>query len=216
MTPADRLTMGVTPGTSVNGLRTLLGAMIVTGAVLGQAGPLVNSALALGVTMLPLAIHRRYGHRLDPRLTLWIAVAATVHAVGAFGPYDIHSGPWQWYDTVAHVISAAFIAGVGYAIVAALDRGSSRFQFPPEFRFVVILVFILAVGVAWEIVEFAVGGLATAITGEEVLIQYGIDDTVFDLAFNAVAAAIVAIWGTEYFRGVATFLTGRLPGLPRT
>jgi hypothetical protein len=188
------------------GLLGLAGYGVVTGGV----GLTVNAILSLGVTFVPALLERRYDHEVNPRLSLWIAVAATVHAAGFLGPYDAQSGLLAWYDQVAHTISGGFVAGVGYALVEALDRNSERIEFPENFRFVFVIVFILAFGVLWEIVEFTGGIVGRTLSGKELLIQYGIDDIVSDLVFNTIAAVVVALWGTGYFDDIAAIFSGRL------
>lgn len=207
MTPADgRSRVGLAARAAQGTLALVAGY----GAVTARMDVFVNATLALAVALSPAVLSWRYGHDTDPRLSLWIAVAALVHGVGALGPYSAQSGLLSWYDTAAHAISASFIAGVGYALLAAVDRTSGRLRFPGTFRFVFTLSLILAIGVAWEIVEFAAGGLAAALTGEEVLVQYGIDDIVLDLVFNTLAAAVVALVATGYFTGMAAFLARRI------
>lgn len=190
----------------------VLVGLIGYGAIAGHTGLLVNGVLALPVVFLPALLEWRYDHTVDPRLSVWITVAAVIHVAGFLGPYEVQSGLWSWYDQVAHAVSASFVAGVGYALIVALDRSSTRVSFPDEFRFVFTLCFILAFGVAWEIVEFAAGGLASMIGGQSALVQYGIDDTVFDLAFNTLAAVLVALRGTGYFRDITTIFSHRILG----
>lgn len=194
------------------GFQFLLVGLIGYGAVVGKIGVVVNGVLALSVTFVPSLLEWRYDHEVDPRLDLWIAVAATIHVVGFLGPYDVQSGLLSWYDQVAHALSASFVAGIGYSLVVALDNSSERIHFPDGFRFAFVLVFILAFGVFWEIAEFAGGALGTAVAGKEVLVQYGIEDIVADLVFNTIAAAIVALWGTGHFEDVTAIFTGRLSG----
>lgn len=207
MTTDDRRVVLVTRAFQV-GLLGLVGYGAVTGAI----GLAVNGVLSLAVTFVPALLARRYDHEFDPRLSLWITVAASVHAAGFLGPYDAQSGLLAWYDQVAHMISGAFVAGIGYALVEALDRGSDSIDFPEEFRFVFVIVFILAFGVLWEIGEFAGGAVGTAVSGTEILVQYGIRDIVSDLVFNTIAASAVALWGTGYFDDFAAVFTGRLSG----
>jgi Na+-transporting methylmalonyl-CoA/oxaloacetate decarboxylase gamma subunit len=180
------------------------------GVAIGAVGLAVNAVLSLAVTFIPPLLEWRYDHEVDPRLSLWIAVAASVHAAGFLGPYDAQSGLLAWYDQVAHMISGGLVAGVGYALVEALDRESDRVEFPEGFRFVFVIVFILAFGVLWEIGEFAGGFVGKAVSSQEILIQYGIEDIVADLVFNTIAAVAVALWGTGYFDDIAAIFTGRL------
>lgn len=168
-------------------------------AVIGvRPGLLVNSLLALAATGIPEAVHRKYGRPLGTVVAVWVSTAALLHAVGALGPY----ATVPFYDRVAHVVSASLVAGVGYAIVAALDAYSPRVRFPSRFRAVFVVMFVLAVGVAWELLEFAVGGVSRWLLDEAVIVQYGLEDTVGDLVFDALGAVVVAIVGTERFRGL--------------
>lgn len=193
------------------GLQVIFVGLLGVGIVTGNGALLVNGILAIPIVFSPTLIAWRFDHEVDIRLSIWIAVAAIVHLVGFLGPYQVQSGLLSWYDQVAHAITASFVAGVGYAVVVALDRSSTRVRFPNEFRVVFTVCFILAFGVAWEIVEFGASGLASALSGGEgVLVQYGKDDIVYDLAFNTVAAALVALWGTSYFRDIVTFTSSRL------
>lgn len=62
-------------------------------------------------------------------------------------------------------------------------------------------MFVLAAGIFWEVLEFALGGLVTV---------YGIDDIVTDLLFNGVGAILVALWGTGRVDGLIDFFRIRL------
>lgn len=176
----------------------LLGITLV-GLVQFNWGLVINAGVSLGVTFLPGVLSRDYRVPMDAGLTLWITTAVFLHAVGALGPYQ-----WfGWYDSVTHTLSATIVAGAGYATARALDEHDDSLTIPSEFMFVFILVFVLAFGVLWEILEFASGGLATLVGGEAVLAQYGTRDIVLDLVFNAVGALLVATLGTDHLREVA-------------
>ncbi|MFC7141914.1 hypothetical protein ACFQMA_19015 [Halosimplex aquaticum] len=208
MTPrsgfAERLpTVGGLPTAGARLLQLVIVVMTAYGAISGRVGVAVNGVLSLGVTLVPAGVAWLFDHEIDPRLSLWIAVAAAIHVGGFLGPYDQQTGLLASYDQVAHMVSAAFVAGVGYAVVEAVDESSRRAEFPEEFRFVFTLALVMAFGVAWEIGEFAAGAVGAALTGTEVLVQYGVSDIVADLTFNTIAAAAVALWGTGYFDGVA-------------
>jgi hypothetical protein len=73
-----------------------------------------------------------------------------------------------------------------------------------------VLVFVLAFGVLWEILEFATGGVASIVGGEPVLAQYGTRDIVLDLVFNTVGAVLVATLGTDRLGDVARGLAQAL------
>lgn len=199
-------------GWLARGLQLALVGLAGYGALAGNGALLVNAVLAVPLAFVPELLAWRYDHPVDVRLVVWIAAAAVVHTAGFLGPYGTQNGLWSWYDQAAHALSASFVAGVGYAVVVALDRRSPRVRFPGAFRFVFTLCFILAFGVAWEIVEFGVGGLTGVIGGQGALVQYGTDDIVYDLAFNTLAAAAVALWGTRAFRDVVAIVSRGIIG----
>ena len=156
----------------------------------GETGIVVNGLVPLAVTLVPAYLRRDTSISLDTSYVLWLSVAVFVHAVGSLGFYE--SIPW--YDSIAHALSATIVAGTGYAAVKAVDRNSDRTNLPAELQFAFILVFVMAFGVFWEIVEFTLGLASQLLGGEAVLAQYGLDDTVTDLLFNQVGGIVVAGW----------------------
>ncbi|MBX0322776.1 hypothetical protein EGH21_07005 [Halomicroarcula sp. F13] len=189
------------------------GLVGISGVALLRRDPtlLVNSGGPLAVTLLPALFRREYGYRMHGGLVLWLALASTLHAVGAVGLYQ----SLGWYDSLTHTLSATLVAGVGYAVARAVEDHTGAVSFDREFRATFVVLFVLAVGVGWEILEFASGGLATLVGGEAVLAQYGTTDIVNDLVFNTVGAVVVALWSSSHFEGVATLLTDRVGALAR-
>lgn len=187
-------------------LQALLGAIAAFALVTGDSTLFVNSGGPLAITFLPALLRREYGYAMDTGLAVWITLAATLHAVGAFGLYQSVG----WYDSVTHTVSATLVAGMGYAVARGVERHSRAVGFNPEFRATFLVLFVLAVGVVWEIAEFASGGLASTVGGEAVLAQYGTSDIVNDLVFNTLGAVLVAVWSTTHFEGVAAGLAGRV------
>lgn len=174
-------------------------AITVYGLVRLQWGLVINGGVSLLVTFLPALLARDRRVPMSPGLTMWITAAVFLHAVGALGPYR-----WfGWYDSVTHTLSATIVAGVGYASVRALDEHEDSLTIPPNFLAVFVLVFVLAFGVLWEILEFASAGLAALVGGQPVLAQYGVKDIVLDLVFDGVGAVIVATVGSDRLRRVA-------------
>jgi len=182
---------------TVTAMQLLLAGLVVFGAVTARWGMAVTGGIALGITLLPALLEREFGYTLDPGLLVWLTLAVTLHAAGSLGLYR----QFEWYDNIAHTVSAMVIAGIGYASFRALELHSEDIDVPPEFRFVFILVFVLATGVFWEVLEFALGDLVTV---------YGVDDIVTDMVFNTVGAVIVAVWGTGYVTGLTRFVRERL------
>ncbi|QRV14736.1 hypothetical protein JMJ58_17710 [Haloterrigena salifodinae] len=186
----------------VRGLQLALVALLGYGAATIQFAITGTAGLALGITLLPAWLRREYGYSMDAGLILWITAAVILHTGGSLWLYETY----QWYDEIAHTVSASVIAGLGYAAFRAFELHSDEMNVPSTFRSVFIVVFVLATGVIWEVLEFALGGVVVTV--------YGIDDIVTDFVFNTVGAMIVAIWGTDYVGELIKFFRQRLRSKP--
>src|SRR6056297_3356526 len=176
----------------------------------GNVGIAVNSAIAFAVTFLPAILERDYDIPMDAGLTLWITAAVFLHALGTIGPY--RDPTLWWWDHMTHALASSLVAAIGYATTRALDEHTDDIYLPPRFTFVFILMFVIAFGVVWEVIEFGVGGLATILGSDKILTQFGLEDTMKDLLFDTVGGVLVAIWGTAYLSDVVGALTDRLDG----
>jgi hypothetical protein len=65
---------------------------------------------------------------------------------------------------------------------------------------VYILLFTLAAGVFWELLEWVGRDLAQRVGVEPVLVVYGLDDTMLDLAFDVVGGVVAALVGGTRLR----------------
>ena len=194
-------------------MEVCLVGMFFVGLYEGTTGIVVNAALALGVTQLPAVLERDLGIPMDSGLVLWITAAVFLHVFGSVGLPGVSGTPYDstwWYDHVTHALSASIVAAAGYAGARAIDEHREDIYLPPRSMFVFVLSFVLAAGVFWEIIEFAVGALSSIVGAESALTQYGLEDTMLDLVFNTIGAIVVAIWGTAYLSGVVDALTDRL------
>lgn len=179
----------------------------------GNLGIVVNAGVALLVAQLPPILKRDYEIPLDPGLTLWITAAVFLHALGTLGipgsSLSFYASVW-WYDHVTHALSASIVAAAGYATIRAIDVHDDRIVLPPRFTFVFVLLFTVAFGVLWEVLEFAIAEVALLVGGTSVLTQYGLEDTMLDLVFDVMGGLVVAAWGTAYLTDVVGALTERL------
>ncbi|MFC7202811.1 hypothetical protein ACFQJC_04740 [Haloferax namakaokahaiae] len=180
--------------------------VFLAGAYTRNLSVVVNSLLAIGVTFLPAILQRDWEIRLNPLLGLWLTAAVLLHAIGMLGPYNYIN----WWDHVTHTLSASVVAAVGYVSARVFDEYSDAVHFPPRFLFVFILLFTLAAGVFWEVLEFSARLAAEALGVEEVLVQYGLGDTIVDLVFDTVGAMLVALFGTPTLSETIESLTERL------
>jgi hypothetical protein len=210
----DRI--GVGPGTQrrlTRAMQVVLVGLVFIGLDRGNVGIVANGAIALGVTYLPAVLEHDYHIPMDAGLTLWITTAVFLHALGTVGipgsELSFYQSVW-WWDHLTHTLSSSVVAAAGYATVRAIDLHTEEVYLPWQFTFVFVLLFVLAFGVLWEVIEFGVAGAADLLGGEPVLTQYGLDDTLLDLVFDAVGGVVVALWGTAYLGDVVGALARRL------
>lgn len=193
-------------------MQVALGGMVLYGFYKGNLGIVVNAGMGFGVTYLPAILRRDYRLPLDAGLTLWITAAVFLHALGTTGIPGITKpfyGNVPWWDHVTHLLSASLVAAVGYTTARAIDEHTEQIYLPHRFMFVFILLFTMAFGVLWEVIEFTVSEIAMLTGSTSVLTQYGLSDTMLDLVFDTVGGVIVAIWGAAYLSNVASALAAR-------
>ncbi|MBO4246360.1 hypothetical protein IL252_00835 [Halomicrobium sp. IBSBa] len=187
--------------------------MLFIGIERGSTGIIVNTGIGLLVAQLPAVLERDYEIPLDAGLTLWITGAVWLHALGTVGlpgaEANFYATIW-WWDHLTHVLSSSIVAAAGYTTVRSLDQHSDGIHIPPRFMFVFILLFVLAFGVLWEVIEFAVSTAAASVGSAPVLTQYGLNDTMLDLVFDTIGAVVVAVWGTAYLTDVVGILSETL------
>jgi len=198
----------------VRGLQILMVAILGVGLYTGNLGVAFNAAVGLLVTQVPAVLERRYQITMDVLLVLWITLAMFLHAVGTvplLGPdfQSLYGATW-WWDHMTHALSSSLVVGSGYAVTRALQEHTEYIHLSPKFTFVYLLVFVMAFGVFWELIEFYIAVAAGLFGIPEVLTQYGLEDTVLDLVYNTMGGLLVAIFGTTYLTSISDQLQDRL------
>lgn len=189
-------------------LQLVLLGLLGYGLVSRDLTTITNAGLALTVTFLPAALERNYRIPIEPELVVWVTAAAFFHTLGSAGLYGALG---QW-DSLTHAMSASLVAATGYTSVRAIDLHTDEVYLPLKTMFPFILLFVLAVGVVWELAEFALGLAAQRFGVEAALAQHGVDDTVGDLLFNLVGAIAAATLGATYLSSVSHRLAAHLDG----
>ena len=190
----------------VRALQVALAGILGYGLVALQFELAVNAGLPLAVTFLPAVLRREYSYTMDAGLVLLITVAVFLHAFGSLGFYTRYS----WYDEITHTVSAILVAGIGYAVLTALEKHSSEIDLTSKLRGAFILIFVLAFSVIWEVFEFGAVWLSQVVGVTSPVQVFGIDDIVTDMVFNVVGGVLVAVWGTGYFDDFVPFIRRRL------
>jgi len=193
-------------------LQVVMFGVLLVGIRQREVPVIVNAGVALLIAQVVPVLERDYGVPLDAGLTLWTTAAVFLHAFGTIGipgGDSFYRTIW-WWDHMTHALSSSVVAAAGYATVRAIDEHSEAVSLPPKFVFVFILLFVLAFGVMWEVLEFFIGLSARNLDTDAVLTQYGLTDSLMDLVFNTLGAVVVALWGTAHLQDVAGYIETRL------
>jgi hypothetical protein len=188
-------------------------AILGIGLYTGNAGITLNAAVGLLVTQLPALLERRFRITMSVGLVLWITLAMFLHALGTvplLGPdFESLYGATWWWDHMTHALSSSLVVGSAYAVTRAIQEHTEYIHMGPKFTFAYLLVFVMAFGVFWELIEFYIAVGAELFGVPQVLTQYGLDDTVLDLVYNTIGGLLVAVFGTTYLTGISDQLRGR-------
>jgi len=179
------------------GLQAVLVGVLIVGLVLPDVSVVVNSLVALAVTALPALLERDRQVVLAPLVTLWISGAATLHALGMVVLYETI----PWWDTLTHLVSGALVAGVAYALVRTLEEYTDSVRLTPPLLGVFVVLFTVAAGVLWEVLEMGGREIARYFGWEPILTVYGLEDTMLDLIVDAIAGVLVAVAGGPFLEG---------------
>ncbi|WP_042662146.1 hypothetical protein [Haloferax sp. ATB1] len=197
-------------------LQVLMLLIFAVGVSYGNSGVAVNAAVGLLVTLLPAVIERRYEFTMHVGIVLWITVAMFLHALGTLPLPGLdflsaYTAVW-WWDHMTHALSSSLVAGAAYAVTRTFQVRTANINMPPKFMFAYLLLFVMAFGVLWELLEFYISVAARVFGTAEVLTQYGLDDTVLDLCYNTLGGLLVAAFGTAHLTGLSADLAERLEG----
>lgn len=180
-------------------MQVFLLSLFVVGAVERDPKVMLNTGVSVAITFLPALLRRNYRLHLDPGLSLWVTAAVFFHTLGSAGFY----GYFGWWDHLTHALSASLVAGIGYITVRAIDLHTEEIHLPGRVMFGYILIFVLAVGAVWELFEYGLDRFAEVTDVMPPLSQFGLEDTVMDLIFNAIGAVIVGTFGHLYLSDTA-------------
>ena len=171
------------------GMQTGMICLAFSGLVTGEFTYVPAAVAALFISALPTIIRRDLKLVLPVELNFWIALALFLHVLGSFsGFYDNLPG----WDHLTHAMSASLIAALGFVVVVAIDKYADSIYLPRAFLALFIIMFTMAVGVIWEIVEYIIDSLSTS------HLQYSLDDTMKDLLFDTIGGLLIASAGAYY------------------
>jgi hypothetical protein len=171
-----------------------IAALLVVSIRRDEPAAAINAAVALVASLSPSLVAAvldwagKGPLAVDPLLALWLGLAGFLHSVGMLGPYDT---VW-WWDHVTHTISAALLAALVYAALVVTGSDATTVA-----ALTVLATFGL--GLVWEGIELLARSLGNRYGVEPVLVNYGMRDTVLDLGFDLVGAALVVLLDLRMF-----------------
>ena len=161
----------------------------VAGVLTGNLTWVPAAVISLVMTEIPSILKKDLKLVLPVGLNFWIVLALFLHVWGGVsGFYDSVPG----WDHITHAMSSALIAVLGFIVVMSVDQYVKTIYLPRRFLGIFIAVFTMAMGVLWEIMEFAMDMW----TGSRM--QYSLDDTMIDIFFDGAAGIAVAAVGAHY------------------
>lgn len=173
------------------GMQAGMVAVILGGIVTWNLAWVPAALVSLLISEIPSILRRDLSIVLPVELNLWIVLALFLHVIGGVsGFYDNLPG----WDHITHAMSSSLIAALAFGAVVALDKYVESIYLPDSFLALFILMFTMAMGVVWEIMEYIIDGL----TGS--FMQYSLSDTMVDLLFDSFAGLVVAAYGAYYLR----------------
>jgi len=163
--------------------------LAISGFLVKEYTYIPAALVAILISELPSILKKDLRLVLPVELNFWIVLALFVHVLGSFsGFYDNLPG----WDHLTHAMSASLVAALGFVVVVAIDKYADSISLPPTFLALFIVMFTMAIGVVWELMEYLVDEL----TGS--LLQYSLEDSMNDMLFDTIGGLLVASAGSYY------------------
>ena len=179
----------------LNGIRLFLAVEATIGLVWGTWLAVFVAVSALALTVLPQLLASRVNLRLPNGFLA--AIAAFVLATIYLGEmHDFYNRFW-WWDLALHGTSAMGFGILGFLLILMLFEGD-RYAAPPWAIGLLSFCAAMAVGVLWEIFEYAMDQLFGFNMQKS-----GLHDTMGDFIVNAFGATLAGLAGAAYLKGRA-------------
>ncbi len=172
-------------------LRLLTVGAFVFSVAHGVKDGAVSGFFACVFIFLPEFIERRYKVKLLPEFSLLIVAFMYLSIV--LGGVDHYYHRFWWWDVLLH-LSSGVMLGVGGFLVVFVLYETNELRTSASWVAFLVVCFALALGAAWEIIEFALD------ESFGLLLQPSLFDTMQDLINDLIGALIVAKFGYSYIR----------------
>jgi hypothetical protein len=181
-------------------LTYIMQALIILTAVysfhIGYYAGTFFGLVAVGLSLIPTLVHRKVHIVVPWEVTFLIALTLFLHIAGY--SYYWYVDFYPYYDKFTRLIASMTVALLGFLAVLIIMRISNGLQFKRWHIFFFIVIFTLALGVIWEIWEFALDSLAGAYPTNP--LQLSNADTMLDLIADLGGGIVIAVLGTFYLK----------------
>jgi len=171
--------------------QALLLVMFLVGLFGGDLYAAGSALFGFGFVSIPWFLKREKIMVIPFELTLWVFIAVSLHTFGVV--VKLYDSIW-WWDKLTHFLSTSLIAVFGFIGFVIVDKYTETISFPPRFLPFFIVVFVSAMGVLWEIIEFILDSSLGA------HMQYSLSDTATDLVSDTLGGLAIAAIGPLYLR----------------
>jgi uncharacterized membrane protein YjdF len=162
------------------------------------------SALALGLSIVPELIRKRYQITLPRSIQVFIIVF--IFAALFLGEMQSFYEKFWWWNSLLHLLSGIALGFSGFLIVYILHK-TGRFSASPFLLSIFAFCFAVAIGTLWEIFEFTMDSilgldmqksrnLCATLTNCDT--RLGVVDTMRDLILDALGAFSAVVVGYLY------------------
>ncbi len=168
-------------------MQFLIAVFLITAIYKRQYAVIFVSLLALFVTFIPLMLKHKWKFTLPWHLNFLITLSLFLYVAGTvFGWY--HAYHYLYYDKIGHFLGSLTVALLGFTSVLIIDW-YTEVELTDKSIIVFVIMFTLAIGALWEIVEFTTD-LIFATNAQYDGLHGTMLDLIFDLAGGIVAGFI--------------------------
>ena len=154
---------------------------------------LAIALVTLFLSYLPSLIERRYKIDFPTEFELIILVFLALSMY--LGEIQNFYVIFPWWDLFLHTFSGVILGVLGFSLVYTLNKHQVTLQMSPAFVGLFACTFAVALGVAWEIFEFAMDSFFGLNMQKS-----GLVDTMWDLIVDTLGAAVVSVLGYWYLK----------------
>ena len=176
------------------GLRALVIVATLYFLVHGNWLNALSSAFILLLMLTPAFLRKKYDVYIPFELEL--AISSFVYVTLFLGSLNNYYERFAWWDALLHLQSGILLGTVGYVLIYILNETQTgRLTLSPFFVSFFAACFSIAMGVIWELYEFAVDN-AFGFNMQ----RNGLQDTMHDLILNTTGAIVIALIGYIWTR----------------